>query len=57
MKIVEYPTYLLFDKNGKLISTPKNRVAAIENELSEIFGHDLAFKTDRYKNFQKNSLI
>jgi thiol-disulfide isomerase/thioredoxin len=49
LKIAEYPTYLLFDKKGDLISTPNNGIAAVENELSGIFGHDLTFKTDRYK--------
>jgi len=49
LKIAEYPTYLLFDKQGDLISTPNNGIAAVENELSGIFGHDLTFKTDRYK--------
>lgn len=49
LKIVEYPTYLLFDKKGDLISTPNNGIGAVENELSGIFGHDLIFKTERYK--------
>jgi thiol-disulfide isomerase/thioredoxin len=49
LKIAEYPTYLLFDKKGNLISTPNNGIAAVENELSGIFGHDLTFKTERYK--------
>jgi thiol-disulfide isomerase/thioredoxin len=49
LKVTEYPTYLLFDKNGELISTPDNGIAAVENELSGIFGHDLTFKTERYK--------
>lgn len=49
LKVTSYPTYLLFDKNGELISTPDNGIAAVENELSGIFGHDLTFKTERYK--------
>lgn len=53
LKIVEYPTYLLFDKDGELISTPRNGVAALENELGGIFSHNLIFKTDRYKELAK----
>jgi thiol-disulfide isomerase/thioredoxin len=49
LKVTSYPTYLLFDKNGELISTPDNGIAAVENELSGIFGHGLTFKTKRYK--------
>jgi len=49
LKIVEYPTYLLFDKDGELISTPMSGIAAVENKLSGIFGFDLTFKTDRHK--------
>jgi thiol-disulfide isomerase/thioredoxin len=49
LKITEYPTYLLFDKKGDLISSPNNGIGAVENELSGIFGHDLTFKTKRYK--------
>ncbi|WP_290700013.1 TlpA disulfide reductase family protein [Lacinutrix sp.] len=48
LKIIEYPTYLLFDKNGELISTPRNGIAALENKLGGIFSHNLIFKTDRY---------
>lgn len=53
LKIGEYPTYLLFDKEGELISTPHNGIAAVENELSGIFGHDLTFKTERFKELSK----
>lgn len=56
LKIAEYPTYLLFDKKGDLISTPNNGIAAVENELSGIFGHDLTFKTDRYKELSEKFL-
>ncbi len=49
LRIAEYPTYLLFDKNGKLISTPMSGIAGVENELSGIFGLDLTFKTETHK--------
>jgi peroxiredoxin len=49
LKIAEYPTYLLFDKNGELISTPMSGIAGVENELSGIIGLDLTFKTDKNK--------
>ena len=49
LKIAEYPTYLLFDKNGELISTPMSGIAGVENELSGIFGLDLTFKTEQHK--------
>ena len=47
--VASYPTYLLFDKNGELISTPFSGIAGVENELSGIFGLDLTFKTDNHK--------
>jgi peroxiredoxin len=49
LPVVEYPTYLLFDKNGKFINTPFSGIAGVENELSGIFGLDLTYKTDRHK--------
>ena len=49
LKIFEYPTYLLFDKNGDLISSPMSGIAGVENELSGIFGLDLTFKTEQHK--------
>lgn len=49
LNVVEYPTYLLFDKEGDLISTPMSGIAGVENEFSGIFGLDLAFKTERHK--------
>ena len=53
LKIIEYPTYLLFDKNGDLISSPNSGIAAVEYELSGIFGLDLTLKTDRNKKVVK----
>ena len=47
--VTSYPTYLLFDKSGKLISTPFSGIAGVENELSGIFGLDLTFKTNEHK--------
>lgn len=47
--ITSYPTYLLFDKNGELISTPFSGIAGVENELSGIFGLDLTYKIDKHK--------
>lgn len=49
LPIVEYPTYLLFDKNGNFINTPFSGIAGVENELSGIFGLDLTFKTRNHK--------
>ena len=48
LPVVEYPTYLLFDKNGVFINTPFSGIAGVENELNGIFGLDLTFKTDRH---------
>jgi peroxiredoxin len=47
--VASYPTYLLFNKNGDLISTPFSGIAGVENELSGIFGLDLTFKTENQK--------
>lgn len=49
LKVIEYPTYLLFDKKGNLISTPVSGIAAVENELSGLFGHNVTFKTEKYE--------
>jgi cytochrome oxidase Cu insertion factor (SCO1/SenC/PrrC family) len=43
LKVSEYPTYLLFNKEGELISSPYSGVAAVENKLSGIFGLNLAY--------------
>ena len=49
LEVSSYPTYLLFDKNGELISTPFSGIAGVENELNGIFGLDLALKTNAHK--------
>lgn len=49
LQVASYPTYLLFDKNGELISTPFSGIAGVENKLSGIFGLDLTFETRDHK--------
>ena len=57
LRIAEYPTYLLFDKNGKLISTPMSGIAGVENELSGIFVLTQFSKQKVIKKLQENFLI
>lgn len=37
LNITNYPTYLLFNKKGELISTPISAIYGVENELSGLF--------------------
>lgn len=47
LKVSEYPTYLLFNKEGELISSPFSGVTAVENELSGIFGLNLTYESQK----------
>lgn len=47
--ITSYPTYLLFDEKGELISTPYSGIAGVENELSGLFSLEITHKTKHFK--------
>ena len=47
LEITNYPTYLLFDKNGKFISSPLSGIAKIEKELGGFLNMDLTFKSKK----------
>lgn len=47
--VVQYPTYLLFNRKGELISSPKSGIAAVENNLSGFFNLDITYKTHQFK--------
>lgn len=44
LNINSYPTYLLFNKKGELISTPFSALLGVEMELSGIFGINLTIE-------------
>jgi len=44
LNITAYPTYLLFNRKGELISTPSSGIYGVENELSGFFGLDITLK-------------
>jgi thiol-disulfide isomerase/thioredoxin len=44
LKIKTYPAYFLIDKNGEIISSPRNAIFAVERELSGLFSLRAAYK-------------
>ncbi|OIQ30873.1 MAG: hypothetical protein BM564_01280 [Bacteroidetes bacterium MedPE-SWsnd-G2] len=47
LKITDYPTYLLFDQNGKLIGTPNSGIAKVEYQLGGVFDMGLTLKAKK----------
>lgn len=47
LNVTQYPTYLLFNKEGEFVNTPFSGIAGVENQLNGIFGFSLTYDVQK----------